>query len=469
MRTSTMRKVLFLVFVLLLAGMPFATFAQDMTPMVSVQDQVSLDGTVTIDAVYSAAPGFVVIHIDNGGSPGPVAGVAAVATGLTTNLRIPIDTSLATPMMFAMLHEDTGAAGVYEFGTVDGADLPVSVDGNVVTPAFNAQIVRAHDQFVSEMGSVTIASVVTDAAGWLVIHADNMGTPGPVLGQTLVNAGSNTDVVVELAAEGRTDILYPMLHVDTGAAGVYEFGTVTGADGPVVVNGVVATFPISTVPAVRASSQLVITGDMGRMIVIESVLSEGPGWLVIHSDNAGSPGPVLAAAAVENGTTTDLMVHFEDSVELTPVVWPMLHVDTGVVGEYEFGTVEGADAPVSVGGSVVTFPISIAPSITVSDGAVTDGVLVIDEVVSEVPGWLVIHSGDSGSPGPVLGQTQVNAGVTYNVRVAVDAAAAGALVFPMLHVDTGTAGVYEFGTVEGADAPVSVGGNVVVVPMALTQ
>jgi hypothetical protein len=343
--------------------------------------------------------------------------------------------------------------------------------GNVLNIPFNVQIARAHDQFVSDAGTVTIASVTTDAAGWMVIHSDGGGSPGPVLGQTLVEAGTSTDVVVELAAEGRTDVLFPMLHVDTGEAGVYEFGTVEGADRPVVVNGVVATFPIWTVPHVRLAPQIVIGGnDMAGgppMLVAESVLSDGAGWLVIHNDNNGSPGLVYAYSPVVDGTNLNVMIHFPADAPITTVLWPMLHVDTGTVGTYEFGTVEGADGPVRVGDQVVVFPVNAAPSLVVEGQPVIDSTITISQALIDAPGWIAIHSDNGGSPGPVIGAAQINSGLSRNVVVAIDGSQAGTQVFPMLHYDTGTAGVYEFGTVDGADGPVRVGDAVIVVPMEI--
>ena len=55
--------------------------------------------------------------------------------------------------------------------------------------------------------------------------------------------------------------------------------------------------------------------------------------------------------------------------------------------------------------------------------------------------------------------------VNQNIVVALDPAAAGDLVFPMLHYDTNDNGIYEFTVVEGADGPVFVAGEVVVGPL----
>jgi plastocyanin len=86
--------------------------------------------------------------------------------------------------------------------------------------------------------TVTVAKVVSNGPGWIVIHADKNGAPGPVLGYAAVKDGENTDVAVKLAPEGRTETLYAMLHTDAGKVGTYEF---PGADVPVAMDGKVVT------------------------------------------------------------------------------------------------------------------------------------------------------------------------------------------------------------------------------------
>jgi hypothetical protein len=456
--------------------------AQDMmTPSVEVADQVVLDGMVNIASAYSEGPGFVVIHIDNEGAPGPVIGQRWLNPGINYNIDIAIDAAMATPTLYAMLHADDNEIGVYEFGTVEGADAPVAVDGSVITPAFAVDIINAQDQFVSE-NTVTIASVTAQADGWLVIHSDEDGGPGPVLGQTLVPAGTSTNVVVELS--DTTADLWPMLHVDTGEVGTYEFGTVEGADGPVVVDGTVATVRFATYPSVRVMPQIVTNGagvpEMGAMmatpsVVAASVLSEGPGWLVIHADNEGGPGPVLGATAVPDGMSSNVVVELDAAAGITPVLWPMLHVDTGEVGTYEFGTVEGADGPVVVNEQVVTFPINAAPSLVVDGGALVmeegmEPVVTIPAALIDAPGWIALHvDNGSGGPGPVVATYPLARGLHTDIEIVVNPDDLTGTVFPMLHYDTGEAGVYEFGTVEGADGPVVVGENVVVLPLTLGE
>ena len=47
------------------------------------------------------------------------------------------------------------------------------------------------------------------------------------------------------------------------------------------------------------------------------------------------------------------------------------------------------------------------PSVTVADQEIVDGKVTIAEVVSDGPGWLVIHAQADGKPGPILGYSPV--------------------------------------------------------------
>lgn len=437
-----------------------------MAPSVEVADQSVLNGTVTIASAYSAGPGFMVIHVDNAGSIGPVIGYRWLSPGANYNVAVSIDASAATSTLYAMLHVDDGEVGVYEFGTVEGADAPVVIDGAPVSPPFAAAVLNVKDQFVTD--TYTAASVTVDAPGFLVIHSDNEGGPGPVLGYTAIEPGITADVAVTLDTAGMTPTLWPMLHVDTGAAGVYEFGTVEGADGPIRLSNGVATTQIWTVPHMRVWPQIVTLGDgmeaaAAQTVTAKSVLSEGAGWLVIHSEADGGPGPVAGFAPVVAGLNENVVVELDPAM-VTVNLWPMLHVDTGEAGVYEFGEVEGADTPVRVNDQVVMFQIAASPSIVYQVTDMGDGTVVVPQALIDAPGWLVIHADNEGGPGPVLGYAPLVRGLNTNISITVDAAGMTANVFPMLHYDTGVAGVYEFGEVEGADRPIFVAENVVTGP-----
>jgi hypothetical protein len=442
------------------------------TPAISVAAQFIENGLVHIDRVTSLTPGWVVIHIAQDGSPGPVAGYAPVGPGTTENVRVRIDPLLATPTLYAMLHTDDGEIGVYEFDGQSGLDNPVSVDGAIVTPAFGATVIAMSDQFPLD-NAVTVDSVTTDTGGWLVIHTDGGGVPGQVIGQAAVSAGTTANVRVPITEGYGNFAVWPMLHVDTGTVGAYEFGAVEGADSPVIINGEVATVQVYTVPHMRVSPQIVLRGDAtggaNLEFTVESALVAGPGWLVVHLDNGGAPGPVAGAAPLAQGVNRDVRVELAGDISLTPVLWPMLHDDTGTVGEYEFDGQNGLDLPVSVMDVVQTQPVSVAPSLSFVDQPILDGAITITSALIDGPGWLVIHADENGAPGRVLAQARLNAGLNEDIAFTFDGLEPNTRVFPMLHYDTGALGVYEFGTVEGADLPVTFNGSVVVAPLAIGE
>ncbi len=471
------RLVLFIIATLLLIAFPVIAHEGE-TPTVEVADQNILDGTVTVGRVYSEGVGFMVIHADADGAPGPVVGFRWVPHGWVDDVNIRIDPALVTPVLYAMLHTDDNVIGTYEFGTVDGADAPIIIDGSPVSPAFNVQMISSFPQQSDSTGTFTADFIVTDAPAWLVIHADENGSFGGVLGQTLVEPGNTANVSVTLSGDITGGQVWPMLHVDTGEAGVYEFGTVEGADAPIMTGGRIAATPISTQPIIWANPQVILSSDgqpapESPTFLAKAVLSETAGWLVIHSDNNGTPGPAAGYIAVTEGINRQVSVPLDPAL-ITPILWPMLHVDTGEVGVYEFGTVEGADAPATVNGNIVMRAVLVSPAIITSEevGVVLEtqpNELYIPLVLSDTAGWLVIHSSVDGAPNAVIGQVQILRGVNIGVKVTIDPAllpgeAEPYQAFPMLHYDTGEEGVYEFGTVAGADLPVALNGRVITKP-----
>jgi len=93
--------------------------------------------------------------------------------------------------------------------------------------------VTVSDQDASD-GAVTVTEVIAGQPGWLVIHITKDGAPGPVIGQSQVSEGSNSNVAVEIDLSQATGQLFAMLHLDAGTEGVYEF---PGDDAPVFDDG----------------------------------------------------------------------------------------------------------------------------------------------------------------------------------------------------------------------------------------
>ena len=193
--------------------------------------------------------------------------------------------------------------------------------------------VSVTDQSI-EAGTVTIAKVVSDGAGWLVIHAQADGKPGSILGYSPVSDGENQDVMVEIDAPNATETLYAMLHTDAGEVGQWEFPD--GPDAPVMVDEKVVTPPFKVMAAVAADAS---------------------GELLVSLSNSDDLGPFLVGP---DGMTLYLFTKDDDNVsncyDKCAENWPPLMLAAGqslaagegVVGE--LGTTERTD-----GGTMVTY------------------------------------------------------------------------------------------------------------------
>lgn len=93
--------------------------------------------------------------------------------------------------------------------------------------------------------TVVVASVTLPSDGFIAVHADADGSPGPVIGHSeLLTAGTSTDVEVVLDEPLAEDAaVWPMAHIDTNGNGTYDFdppdvtddGPATFEDGSVAV------------------------------------------------------------------------------------------------------------------------------------------------------------------------------------------------------------------------------------------
>jgi plastocyanin len=234
-------------------------------PSVNVMAQEITNGTVTVAQVDSNGPGWIVIHAQADGNPGPILGYSPVVDGPNQDVAVEIDTAKATETLYAMLHTDAGVMGTFEFP--DGPDNPVKVNDQVVTPPFTVSglmmpteevqpSVSVEDQEMTN-GTVTVTQVVSNGPGWIVIHAQANGNPGPILGYSPVVDGPNQDVAVEIDAAKATETLYAMLHTDAGVMGTFEFPD--GPDNPVKVNDQVVTppFQVSTTQTTKTAEVII--------------------------------------------------------------------------------------------------------------------------------------------------------------------------------------------------------------------
>jgi len=482
---------------------------------VIVKDQ-EYDGTTVIVAdVFSQGPGWMVIHNQVDGNLGPWIGYTHVNSGDNKNVAVKIDPAQATAVMYAMLHTDAGVIGKYEF---PGPDVPAMLNGEMVAPSFTATVnsdaanitpdIKVTDQDITN-GKVIIASVTSRGPGWVDIHTQGAdGKMGVQIGYTAVKPGVSQNIVVNIDANKATPVMDAMLHIDAGIIGKYES---PGPDTPQQANGAMVSRPFRTstaavtempsMPEANGSNPSVEvtetmpasspTPDMGMVmttpsgnvspmvkisdqplvdgvVMVDEVVSVGPGWVVIYTTNGnGQPSQPIGHAPVKDGDNLKVMVPVDPTMA-QGTLYAQLHVDSGIAGTFEY---PGPDAPVMLGVQMIssTFkivsaaamgmpatPVVLQPSITVSNQAIESKTVTVDQVVSNGNWWLVIcRQNPDGTMGDYIGETLLKNGLNKNVVVNIDLQKATPALYAMLTEDHGVIGKFEF---PGPDGRVMVNG-----------
>jgi len=76
----------------------------------------------------------------------------------------------------------------------------------------------------------------------------------------------------------------------------------------------------------------------GKVVNIDSLTLDTPGWVAIYNDNEGEPSVILGAGWFDTGTHTNVQV--ESFVDLAPgnTYYAVLHKDDGVLAPDAFGS-----------------------------------------------------------------------------------------------------------------------------------
>jgi hypothetical protein len=226
---------------------------------VTVEDQMSDGMTIVVKSVELPSAGFIAVHADNGGSPGAVIGHSdLLPAGTSDDVAVTLDTPLeGTSIVWPMVHIDMDGDGQYTFMPPDNAiDLPALFDnGDVAVVAVNLMVLPATtpsslqaDEQTSDGTTVVVTAVNLPSAGFIAVHADAEGSPGPVIGHSdLLPAGENADVTVTLdEALTASGVVWPMVHIDMDGDGEYTFMPPANAvDVPgITEDGNVAVIPV---------------------------------------------------------------------------------------------------------------------------------------------------------------------------------------------------------------------------------
>ena len=283
-------------------------------------------------------------------------------------------------------------------------------------------------------GTVTVKMASANGPSWVVIHADDNGAPGPVLGQTAVEAGVAKDVIVTIDTEGLTDTLHAMLHDDLGTVGTYEF---PGADVPTQVGGKIVMKPFQVTG--ESSSIIGVAKGAGTFTTLlaaveaagltSTLMQEGPLTVFAPSDEAFAkiPQDQLDALLADTAALTKVLTYH---------VIPGGIKSTDLADGMSATTVEGEDVTISIKDGTVMVNDA---TVTTADIEASNGVIhVIDTVI--MPPSMAAPAADVAATETTTETTEVAASdTTTETAPAADAAEGG-----MDIVDTAVAG--EFNT-----------------------
>jgi hypothetical protein len=114
-------------------------------------------------------------------------------------------------------------------------------------------------------------------------------------------------------------------------------------------------------PAATGTLDAVDQSGDGKSVKVAAVDIEAGGkggWIALHKDLDGKPGPVAYFVAVPAGTSTNVAIPTPGGIT-TGAYWPMLHVDDHIIGTYEFPKTAGADLPAKADGMIVMKKITV--------------------------------------------------------------------------------------------------------------
>jgi hypothetical protein len=170
--------------------------------------------------------------------------------------------------------------------------------------------------------------------------------------------------VLALAACGDDDDSSSTTVAPVGTAASATPTTSGGAVTTAASSGGSATTAAGGGAATTAAAGGDITGSLdasdqssdGSSLTVSTVSINGSsGFIAIHQDAGGQPGPVVGHVDIPEGDSSDVVIPF-DSPVTTGAFWPMLHLDAGTKGTYEF---PGPDGPVKSGSDIVMKKITL--------------------------------------------------------------------------------------------------------------
>ncbi len=432
---------------------PVPTATLEPQPLIRAGAQeVGDDGRIVIASVFAPAGGWLALHAGSS-SDGPVLASKLLTAGSSNAVILTIDPLTAPEEITAALYADAEPLGSFDVQT----DPPLTYQGEIVANLFAVTVtatlpgIVVSDQRVAAEGWVRIDEVTAATPGFVAVY----GPDEQMLGFAPVPAGHHQDVAVRIDWRQAVPDLLVMLHEDAGTLTRFQ-----PDDPPVIVGDqpVSARFRAVLPLDVYVFDQPVINDQ----IVIERVVSNGPGWAVVYTNAEDQPGNVIGFAPLVDGLNRRVVVPVPANA-VTAVLHIRLHTDTEPPGVFDFPTADPLVADEDGRLPLFSFRVDQGSYLLTQDQVVTDTV-VVPMVVASVTTWLVVQAEADGQPGQIIGQVHLPAGMAWDVVVPVDAVQVTPTLYAALYRDEDPPQVFDYP--DGDDTPLTQDGRPILAPFA---
>ncbi len=373
-------------------------------------------------------------------TPMPTEPATAVPTA-----TIPLPTETATPQPPTGTPTETATPT----NTPTPTDTPTATATNTPTPTATplpAQI-NVSNQQVREDGLIIVDRVIVPESSWVAVYSAET-----YLDAVRVEAGTTTNIEFTLNPLSiGNDIRFSLHQFNDGPFNPERDAIIEENNASAVVT-IVADIAV-TVPDFFATDQTI--GEDG-VLLLDSVMLDRPGWLVVYPDDDGAIGDPIGLRYMNAETLENVELPIEWR-KGTPRLTIIFHEDTGRLGRFDPAT---SDDPLLVRSKPLAQLINISypPLVDVIDQSLVGDTLYIDRVVVDAPAWVAIWRDNGfGRPDRVIGFSPLNPGINRNVGVEVVTGLVTDLLHVQVHVDIDDAGLFNY---PGLDQPITVDGEI---------
>ncbi len=419
---------------------PTAT-ATPLPPLIEVDYQViDENGELIVSAVRAPVDSWLAVYPDSRLelSDDLLLGYTAVSAGESSDVVIELAPDLELTNLQIALHEQDDP-DLFEPSTNSLLLIEMmEIDTLVTLPSLTVS-----DQTLSQNEEETDGYIVIDAVdcptpAWVALYPADDDERVNLLGYAPVPAGGGENIPLFFRWRDAPSHLQVVLLEDRGEPDMFE----VELDQPLALDGkdLAVDVRVTMPPNILIYSQ-----PAGASFVVEQIISDGPGWLVMYEDGNedGQPGFIIGSAPLEDGLNR--LVEIEvDATAVSTNMLVTLHYDTTAGDDFDF---PANDPRQNFGGIArfTTFRTDVT-GLLLTDSRRYDGnLLTVPRLAVGQPVWAAVYGDEEGRrTAEPIGLLPLEAGYYSDIDIELEQTLnAGDTVYIVLHQDGGEIGEFE--------------------------